>query len=661
MKVWGWFVASAWLLAACGSDGEMAETDPAESTSTSNDSGAGGMTAGAGGQGGESASASAANTTAASAGVSTSSTSTSATSTGSGSSSTTGASTAASSGAGGSTPTEPVDLRADGNRDGAIDFSTDDDDTNEDAWSFDRGAVFLANIDDDQLACPTNVGDAQLAACNDASDDVVNGAADLDDLARLQTRPWPSVPAGASGSLKVSSAAAPYVRLFKKSGTTFKVFAPGSSLSAAELEAGVEFAIEGKDIVRKSSVWDGFVDLTFTVTGAGIDSGSDTVQMRLAPAIFRHHLDPVSAYYVTKLSSQASVDFRTDLFNAATDAGVSGFTMSVSDQWTQDFFETAYMAMPAVGGGGKKKVIDLNFRSANFTNSKLRAAGQIVFTGLRGKDTAGAVVYDPAHNDGMDTLNSFGNLETIPPYTYAGKSWPLGRVIRGSTKTFYPDTAFDGMVQSQGVQDIVYVDTAWLLVAHVDETLSFVKANSPRGWVMLVSDPTGAKKMLEQQKANGYGSATVFSGLYWADNSVAQTSINAILANADVMNESAWAATQIAEQVVDVKTATGLTDAELVDVPFLYWKASGYSVAYQPGTVNGIYLSDTFFAAPKPHGPVINGSDIFETQLTQALEPFGVKTRFIEDWYLYHALDGEVHCGSNTKRSVPANTNWWEG
>jgi protein-arginine deiminase len=260
----------------------------------------------------------------------------------------------------------------------------------------------------------------------------------------------------------------------------------------------------------------------------------------------------------------------------------------------------------------------------------------------------------------MDTLNSFGNLETIPPYSHAGKSWPLGRVIRGGTGTYYPDKAFDAMVNAQGAQDVFYVDTSWLLVAHVDETLSFVKSPSPRGWVMLVSDPTAAKKVFEQQKAAGFGNATVFSGLYWADNSVAQTTVNGVLSDTDVLNESAWAATEIAAQVDLIQAETGLLDAELVSVPFLFWQASGYSVAYQPGTVNGISLGDAVFAAPKPNGPVVNGVDVFEAQLKQALAPHGVSAYFVRDWYLYHILDGEVHCGSNTTRAVPATTNWWE-
>jgi len=83
------------------------------------------------------------------------------------------------------------------------------------------------------------------------------------------------------------------------------------------------------------------------------------------------------------------------------------------------------------------------------------------------------------------------------------------------------------------------------------------------------------------------------------------------------------------------------------------------AVAYQSGTVNGAVLADTHFAAPRPHGPVINGVDIFESQLQKALSALGITVDWVEDWDLYHTLDGEVHCGSNTLRSIPS-LGWWE-
>jgi len=566
---------------------------------------------------------------------------------------------------GGNQSTVIVDLRADVNRNGTIDLADPTEDQGEDTWDKDHGAIFLANIDDDEKACPTTgKTDAQYAACNDAADDKINGPDDLADLARIKVAPWILAPDNAVGTIGVTNA--DRVRMFKLVAGNFELFDPATmTLSKADFEAGAELAIEAKDFVRDTAVWDGFVDVTLTVTGTGPDGTplpepNDKVRLRVAPVLFRHHLDPAQRAYATAINSTSSQVFRKELSAGVTAAGLPNplFEIQVQDQWNQDYFETAYVSMP--GPDGKQHVMHVNFRSANFSSNALRSAGRTVFTVLRGKDVAGAVQYDPAHSNDMDTLNSFGNLETVPPYTHDGKSYPNGRVLRGSTPSFYPDKSFDKMIESQGAQPIIYINTEWLLVGHVDETTTFVKAQSPRGWALGLNDPALARKMFEDAQAAGFGATPMFVGKSWGQNQPAQVTINQVLEDPDVMNESAKAAVEIDGQLNVLKQETGITDAEIIRIPFLHQPSDGYSVAFQPGTVNGIYLSDTLFGPPRPHGPVINGKDIFEAQLVEAFAPYGIKIHFIEDWDLYHRLDGEVHCGSNVTRQVPDSKYWWE-
>jgi protein-arginine deiminase len=34
---------------------------------------------------------------------------------------------------------------------------------------------------------------------------------------------------------------------------------------------------------------------------------------------------------------------------------------------------------------------------------------------------------------------------------------------------------------------------------------------------------------------------------------------------------------------------------------------------------------------------------------------------YVDNWDLYHRLDGEVHCGTNPETSAPfSSVNWWE-
>ncbi len=53
---------------------------------------------------------------------------------------------------------------------------------------------------------------------------------------------------------------------------------------------------------------------------------------------------------------------------------------------------------------------------------------------------------------------------------------------------------------------------------------------------------------------------------------------------------------------------------------------------------------------PKPYGPQDNGSDVLESD---------VRGSSVDDWDYYHTNAGEVHCGTNAKRSISI-TNWWE-
>ena len=568
---------------------------------------------------------------------------------------------------GGATATIVADLRADSNRDGDVRF--DDTDAIKTVWDAKTGAVFLANIDDDKGRCPKTGNDVDLPKCNDAANEVIDGADDVLDLARLKTKPWAEAPDGATAILSITPAAKDFVRLFKKTGdgaADFTVLVDGDALTVDELRAGVELAIEGKDIVRDAKKWDGFVDVKLTVT-VDANSATDSVRMRVAPVLTYHHLLPAQEVFVTDNGDPGNRLMRTDLAAACTGVGLPTPTLiSDQDPWAQDFFETGFMSMP--GAGGAQHVVHVALRSANVydptdANNPLRSAGQVVFSMLRGKDHAAVQQFDINHSQDMDSLNSFGNLETIPPYTLADKSYPLGRMIRGKTPTFFPDPTFVTMMESQAMQPPVYIDTSWLLVGHVDETMSFVKASTPRGWALLVNDPTIAKKMLEDQVTAGNGATPMFVGESWYDDngkaSPAEATIAQVLADTTVMTASADAATEIDGQLAIVKKETGLADAEIIKVPFLHTSMQGGSYAYIPGMVNGILVSDKDFVVPNPHGPVVAGKDIFQQTMIDRLAPLGITVHFAEDWDEYHAALGEVHCGSNTRRQIP-DTKWWE-
>ena len=558
-----------------------------------------------------------------------------------------------------------MDIRVDNNRNGTIDMDDETEDENEDIWSETNGAVFLANIDDDLEQCPDWGLDVNLPKCKDSADDVVNGELDLKDLARMQTAPISNLPEGAKGMISVGAPGYQNVRIFVRNGEEFEVFNfLDDKLTVDQLTNGVELAIEGLDVVRNEDVWDGYITLTFGIISSGGESlGLDKVQMRVSPMMLYHHLLDAEVAYVAQVSGTASADFRAD-FQAGIEAanGITEyFPMAVSDQWNQDYFETGYMSMPTPEG---QHAIRVNFRSANVDNpnnpdNPLRPAGQVVFSYLRGIDSAPIQEYDINHSGQMDSLNSFGNTETIPPYSYDGVDYPLGRIFRGSTASFYPDPNFSKMLEDQKIQEPLYVDTSWLLVGHVDETTSFLPADNDYGWVLVVNDAQMAIDMFEDLSDQGHGSVTLFEGKEWDPGVSAEVTIDEVLDDDDVMAESLSSAAEVEAQVAIIKAATGITEAEIVRIPYLHWTTYGYSVAYQPGTVNGILIDSKNFMPPKPHGPNIGGVDVMEEQFEEAYGAYGVNVHWVEDWDLYHRLLGEVHCGSNATREIP-DVKWWE-
>ncbi|WP_164002232.1 protein-arginine deiminase family protein [Pyxidicoccus caerfyrddinensis] len=572
--------------------------------------------------------------------------------------------------------TPVVDLRADVNRDGVVDLA---DDEGEDSWRAERGAIFLANIDDDEGICPFSLsprtlGDDQLSVCNDARDAEVNGEEDLEDLARLRIAPWPEAPDYAVGSVTVLGPAAQKVRLFKKFGDTYSSQRNPSQLflTAAQLRRGMELAIEANDIVRDPSMWDGFADVRLTINRSrnrlSDTEFQDIVRLRVAPVVMFHHLSPAESVFVSKVADDLdAARFRKDLRATLTGAErpVSLFELEVEDLWTQDFLEPAYMSMPAPGGA--QHVIQVNYRApfviAPEKDAALRVAGRMAFR-LRGRNQAAVQQYEPGMSEESQTLNSFGNTEVIPPYEKDGVTYPLGRLFRGrgpdTRPDFQPDPSFTRLLEAQGVQPPVYVDTSWLNVSHVDETFSFLPANTPRGWVVLMADPALARRMLMDLQAQGHGDAKLFTGLTWGFERPAELTVSEVLDNAGVMDASALAALEIDTQRAILQEETGLTDAEIIRVPFLFQEVTGGLSALQPAMLNLLAVSATQVIAPEPHGPLVDGKDPFKTHFEEALAAYGIRVHWSDVWSPYHIGGGQVHCATNSAREVPA-TKWWEG
>ncbi|MEU4191876.1 protein-arginine deiminase family protein [Kribbella sp. NPDC026611] len=525
-----------------------------------------------------------------------------------------------------------------------------------------------------------NLADRELAACNDAADNVVNGAADERDLARIRTMPWATAPHDAVGTLSVS--VPDRVHLFVKR-TTWE---PATRLSAQELRHGAELGIEGRDVIRDSAVWDGTAKVTLTVAGAG----SSTVTMREAPVLTQLNTQRLQQVLTAATGDEDAEgkQWRADAEKLIKSTGAPGGLRRLDqsgDEWTQDIFEPAYTSMP--GPDGRPQGMKVLIGSAN---DDRRVASRVIFTELAGPGVAAVHVEHVPSPDENSSYDSMGNLETIP----ATPQYPNGRIVIGGdgTPAHGPAPEMLTLLKSQGVQDPISVDTSWLTIGHVDEFIQFVPVPGSRlGWRAVVADPTAGLKILDQVRRTGHGADKLHGNLpplEWPyDERIDQRSVNEFLADKQFVGTNEQAAAKISANLAVLKARGGLKAADVVRVPALYtarsldWAiletevnslpagperdakqaqldALREGVAEVPGTVNGLVLNPGHYLAPTPYGPVVGGKDLFAAAIDKALGRIGYQVTYVSDLISTHVSEGELHCATNTLRDSLSNR-WW--
>ncbi|KAH7312730.1 hypothetical protein B0I35DRAFT_411414 [Stachybotrys elegans] len=586
-------------------------------------------------------------------------------------------------------------ILADTNRDGVVDVTGDSDVEGKQTWTQDRGALFLPNIGDTDRRCSqaldAGTPDTQLDDCHDASDNVLRNPLYL---APVRTLADGSLSSTASGSINITDqTAAEFVRIFVKEQRGWTFVGPDHTFDAEALRGGLELGVDARDI-RRPGGWDGRATLALTVTD-GDNISVDTVAMRVAPVLTHHHLQQAERVFASfefgwdEESDLVHTQYMADLGAHAKEAGIAEplHVFNQYDRWTQDFMEPGYASIPGPEG---PVAIRISIRSA-----QPRLAGRQVFTDLR-EDGVGAIQHPPTNYS--STLESTGNVETIPPYTHNGTSFPAGRVIIGEWDGLRP-TTYDFFV-AQEVQMPLLLDTSWLYVGHVDEFLQFLPSDNERGWILMADDPMAGLAVLKKASAAGHGGVRAVSrpdGLYC----VSRSSIDEELAGEKFEEDQIMSKSRIDDNIQRIKEATGLTDEEIFRVPALFyreiqWPEQGCNdplrdsrtqhrppqgldivdaagprllrvrrrqytespvIARWPGAINGVVLSDNYVLAPDPWGPIIDGRDILKEAVSAAYKEAGHTVNYMDDYFTHHLFGGEVHCGSNTWRKM--DTPWW--
>lgn len=375
------------------------------------------------------------------------------------------------------------------------------------------------------------------------------------------------------------------------------------------------------------------------------------IELRASPLIMNHHLQPAEHLWVVEVNQggygsnasmiQSYVDALGDFFTPVPGPSYGG------DVWIQDEIEFG----TSLGSEGQRldTVID---------SIRDRGLDDFAEDALEGPDFVGATW---GQQGTATTYDSFGNLEASPPVTVDGVEYPFGRIYYGREDDVGLNTILGDFLAEQTVQAPFELDTLWLCVGHVDEYSTFIPdASAPKGFRLLISDIDAGYELLESipaqtslpryQQTHGYGS------------------VGELLSDAGLraLNED------LQEFEIDpirekFKAELGLTDEDIIEVPSLFEEVSSYCggrvAALIPGMVNLIvadigdgatklFIPDPFVrAAGAPQS-----EDLVIADFTERL-PDELELHFVDNWDVYHAALGEVHCGTNVKRT-PVDQ-WW--
>ncbi|XP_027523871.1 protein-arginine deiminase type-1-like [Corapipo altera] len=376
---------------------------------------------------------------------------------------------------------------------------------------------------------------------------------------------------------------------------------------------------------------------------------TDTVVFRVAPWIMTPNTQQPLEVFVCSIkqgsdSNEAFLEgIKVLLKKANCKLTICSEQDTRSDRWIQDELEFGYVEAP-------HKTFPVVFDSP-----RNRGLKDFAFKKILGPDFGYVTREPPGRN--ITSLDSFGNLDVSPPVTVRGKEYPLGRILIGSPLPWAAGRRMSKAVRdflyAQKVQAPVEVYSEWLSVGHVDEFLTFVPAFDRKGFRLLLASPNACYKLFKEKQRQGHGEATQFIGLKGSE----RRSIDEILADESLKSDNRHVQRCIDWNRDLLKQELGLSEQDIIDIPQLFILMGSRADALFPDMVNMLVLG-RHLGIPKPFGPMVGGQCCLEQRVRELLEPLGLTCTFIDDYFSYHVLSGDVHCGTNVRRK-PFPFKWW--
>lgn len=505
----------------------------------------------------------------------------------------------------------------DTNRDGVTSIA---DRSDHQDWSWAKGGLLLANVDDDdQDGYP------------DWQDQVINGSQDVEDLATVRVH----LPSGLRQDqvqvyIEVDGAAQSFIHIFQLLPDDAIAFIDVANPSPIEhLADQLDLGIEAKNFAHQN--WDGFANIRVVVRDAtGQDIASDQTRLRVAPWVMLPNSARTTDVYVSAgayenetMRSQLQQHLQTlraNLHEYTTDWW--------EEMWMQDTMEIGYQEIP---GHPRMHVVLRANRDADRYPPTLLAPGMGYIT-----------IGEPRYLEEGDHLADWlGNLEVSHPVP----GFPLGRIYygRNAETGIELQSEIVRFLEMQQVQSPVWVDTSWLSIKHVDEVFNFVPGPEGEAYLIINSAALGVEQVqnLEALGAGdleiGYPPFPVYEALNYVEvnRQLQQQRLNPILEKA--------------------KQDFHLTDDRIIQLPILYSDTQeAYGLWSNP--VNSIYINGTVIAGD-PLSPPIEGQDYVQQTIQQQFNSIHIPVQFIDDWS-YQENKGNVHCATNARKQ-PVVSNLW--
>lgn len=375
----------------------------------------------------------------------------------------------------------------------------------------------------------------------------------------------------------------------------------------------------------------------------------------VAPFLLSSCLEPAERVQVVK--TPLTEAFVRDLGPAVASAGAGLETIDdpsvpEHDIWIQDAMEIGCATdgarvMPVALHGNRGRELDAVF-------------GRKFLGKNRGVIKKGA-----PRGDAAEWIDWYGNLEVSPPVRVNGREFGHGRAYAGTQgeRAMHPEVV--AFLEAQAAQaPLVWLDTSWLVIGHVDETVSWVPSKSGSPYRMMIPSPRLALEILRRAEKDSPGGILNRGTRRKGDG---PGEFERPVAEA-LKDRRLLAAQELVQGKIDAVRRTlqlelGVADADIVEIPVLFntsekWYKGRY-FAETVNMVNGLLLGDTYIV-PDPRGPLVGGRDVLLQSVRERLEPLGCRVVPVDCFYPYHRWGGEIHCGTNAARrparlSAPAS------